>query len=252
VRLWAYLQDNSIPGCGDWDCCGPDFDDKGWDYQLSVNPMTAEQYQIEFGGGPVLEIREATQEEANGYWAGHSQGISNGWENAELWFQKKQDREFQENMVMDEMTRFKLSEMQTRSCQKCEVEAQETLHERTNNDESEPSEPSNVAYSARTSEFGSNKQLLDPATLTPESLYELQSQTWAQGSEYQRDLWLARLNRIRTWNPTSSADFHEGALHERMRIIDLIQSTYVDMELQETGSFVWSEDIVELIEKDTK
>jgi hypothetical protein len=94
--------------------------------------------------------------------------------------------------------------------------------------------------------------MLDPKTLTPESLYELQSKTWAQGAEYERDLWISRLDRIRTWNPTSSADFHEGALHERMRIINLIKDTYTDHDLEETGSFVYSEDIVELIEKDTK
>ena len=29
--------------------------------------------------------------------------------------------------------------------------------------------------------------LLDPATLTPESLYRLQSETWAQGAEYERE-----------------------------------------------------------------
>ncbi len=28
---------------------------------------------------------------------------------------------------------------------------------------------------------------LDPATLTPESLYKLQSETWAQGAEHERD-----------------------------------------------------------------
>jgi hypothetical protein len=219
MRLWAYKQDNTVPGCGDPDCCDT-WEDLEWNYHLSAEPLTAEQYQEEHGGGPVLEIRQATKKEARGYWAGFEQGTESGWANAELWLQKKQDREFQENMVMDEMTRHKLSQMQTRSC-----------HESI-------TEPS--------------KELLDPATLTPESLYELQSQTWAQGSEYQRDLWLARLNRIRTWNPTSSADFHEGALHERMRIIDLIRDTYTDHDFHETGSFVYSEDIVELIEKDNK
>lgn len=29
--------------------------------------------------------------------------------------------------------------------------------------------------------------LLDPATLTPESLYRLQSDTWAQGAQYERE-----------------------------------------------------------------
>ena len=28
---------------------------------------------------------------------------------------------------------------------------------------------------------------LDPATLTPESLYRLQSDTWAQGADYERE-----------------------------------------------------------------
>lgn len=30
-------------------------------------------------------------------------------------------------------------------------------------------------------------ELLDPKTLTPESLYKLQSDTWAQGAQYELD-----------------------------------------------------------------
>lgn len=29
--------------------------------------------------------------------------------------------------------------------------------------------------------------MLDPKTLTPEQLYKLQSETWAQGAEYERE-----------------------------------------------------------------
>jgi hypothetical protein len=29
--------------------------------------------------------------------------------------------------------------------------------------------------------------MLDPKTLTPESLYRLQSETWSQGAEYERE-----------------------------------------------------------------
>ena len=43
-----------------------------------------------------------------------------------------------------------------------------------------------------------------------------------------------------------------GAEAERERIINLIRDTYIDMELQELGSMVWTEDIVDLIERDTK
>jgi len=35
---------------------------------------------------------------------------------------------------------------------------------------------------------------------------------------------------------------------ERQRIVTLIRQTYADLENEETGSLVWTEDIVELIE----
>jgi hypothetical protein len=38
--------------------------------------------------------------------------------------------------------------------------------------------------------------LLDPATLTPESLYRLQSDTWSQGAQYERERILALKKEI--------------------------------------------------------
>lgn len=39
------------------------------------------------------------------------------------------------------------------------------------------------------------KQMLDPATLTPETLYELQSETWAQGAAHEQNRIIELLDR---------------------------------------------------------
>lgn len=43
--------------------------------------------------------------------------------------------------------------------------------------------------------------------------------------------------------------FYQGVEAERKRIIELIRKTYVDTDFEEYGSFVYSEDVIELIEK---
>jgi hypothetical protein len=40
----------------------------------------------------------------------------------------------------------------------------------------------------------------------------------------------------------------EGEKRERERILKLIRDTYVDLDKEELGSFVWTEEIIELIE----
>jgi hypothetical protein len=42
----------------------------------------------------------------------------------------------------------------------------------------------------------------------------------------------------------------EGEKRERERILKLIKDTYVDLDKEEIGSFVWTEEIIELIEKE--
>jgi hypothetical protein len=41
----------------------------------------------------------------------------------------------------------------------------------------------------------------------------------------------------------------EGEKRERERILKLIKDTYVSPDKEEFGSFVWTEDIIELIER---
>jgi hypothetical protein len=41
----------------------------------------------------------------------------------------------------------------------------------------------------------------------------------------------------------------EGEKRERERILKLIRDTYVDLDKEEIGSFVWTEEIIELIER---
>jgi len=52
--------------------------------------------------------------------------------------------------------------------------------------------------------------LLDPATLTPESLYRLQSETWAQGADYEREriIRLLDTSRMCTCKPTCRTDIN--------------------------------------------
>jgi hypothetical protein len=61
--------------------------------------------------------------------------------------------------------------------------------------------------------------MLDPKTLTPESLYKLQSETWVQGADAERE-----------------------------RIVKLIQDTYADEAYEELGSLEWTGDIIALIQ----
>ena len=48
---------------------------------------------------------------------------------------------------------------------------------------------------------------------------------------------------------TRTHDYLTGAYEERMRIIQLIEDTYADPDFEELGSFVFSQDIIELIQK---
>lgn len=53
-------------------------------------------------------------------------------------------------------------------------------------------------------------EMLDPKTLTPESLYKLQSDTWEQGAEAERE-------RILKWieENRSGIEFEPGEVHYR-------------------------------------
>jgi hypothetical protein len=47
--------------------------------------------------------------------------------------------------------------------------------------------------------------MLDPKTLTPETLYRLQSETWVQGAQYERE----RIEKV-AWNWISEMRGHDG------------------------------------------
>lgn len=190
MTLWAYRQDNTIPGCGDTDCCW-EWEDIEWVFRELPKPLTEAKFIEQFGGGPVLEMRIATDSEMDAY----GQGVNDGWDQSE--------RHHQENM---------------------EAIIQEKLEHL-------------------------RKTMLDPKTLTPEELYRLQSETWAQGVAYERNRINSWLNRIRTWYPAKSEMFHDGMLTERIRIIKLIEDTYNRPEYEEHGSFIFSQDVVDLIQE---
>ena len=65
--------------------------------------------------------------------------------------------------------------------------------------------------------------MLDPKTLTPEQLYKLQSETWAQGAEYERERiteLLENFDDSNLWRQTGP-DTYEG--FDVAEIIELIK-----------------------------
>lgn len=74
MRLWAYKLDNTVPGCGEPDCCGDFGEEIEWFFYYSQKALTAEEFLAEHGGGTVLEIREATDLEFDAYCSGETEG----------------------------------------------------------------------------------------------------------------------------------------------------------------------------------
>jgi hypothetical protein len=73
-----------------------------------------------------------------------------------------------------------------------------------------------------------------------------------QGVRRERESWLSRLERIRTWNPESHEAFLDGVIHEQQRIVKLIEETYADAKYEELGSIEFTGDIVALIKGEQK
>lgn len=74
MKLWAYKLDNTVPGCGEPDCCGDFGEEIEWFFYYSDKALTAEEFLDEHGGGTVLEIREATDSEFDAYASGETEG----------------------------------------------------------------------------------------------------------------------------------------------------------------------------------
>jgi hypothetical protein len=75
---------------------------------------------------------------------------------------------------------------------------------------------------------------------------------YQEGLRREREGWLSRLERIRTWNPDSHEAFLDGVIHEQQRIVKLIEDTYSDAKYQELGSIEFTGDIVALIKGEQK
>lgn len=76
MNLFYYKQDNTIWGCGDEDCCGDDYEEFEGTFVWSDEPMTADEFIDEFGGGEVVEIRPATDSEIEAYEDGRHSAFS--------------------------------------------------------------------------------------------------------------------------------------------------------------------------------
>lgn len=96
MTLYYVKQDDTIPGCGDPECCGEYYEEITESFvkcecDIPETEMTADHLHGCNGGGPVLEWRKATDIEkiaydsgvTNGYWVAFEAGIE---------FQKKEAR----------------------------------------------------------------------------------------------------------------------------------------------------------------
>jgi hypothetical protein len=93
MTIYYLKQDDTIPGCGDPECCGEYYEeiDESFISCTCEVEVDADHLHSCNGGGPVLEWREATKLEAiaydsgvtNGYWVAFEAGIE---------FQKKEAR----------------------------------------------------------------------------------------------------------------------------------------------------------------
>lgn len=94
MKMWAYKLDNTVPGCGEPDCCGDNYEEIEWDFRYSLQPLTADEYTEKYGGGEMLEIRQATETEEWAYWCGQEKG----WDEAYTALHKDLETGSQENL----------------------------------------------------------------------------------------------------------------------------------------------------------
>jgi hypothetical protein len=79
--IYYIKQDDTIWGCGDPECCGEyykDLKESFVDMPEGVE-ITALALQLQIGGGPVLEFREATHLECLSWYVAYDEGYSEGY-----------------------------------------------------------------------------------------------------------------------------------------------------------------------------
>ena len=86
MSIYYVKQDNTIWTCGDTDCCGPIIEDVEESFVYcnceSIEVEMSEHLQKCWGGGPVLEWREATSLEMTAFADGRNYGFEDGYDSA--------------------------------------------------------------------------------------------------------------------------------------------------------------------------
>lgn len=95
MTIYYIKQDNTIPGCGDPECCGEYYEDIETSFvnckcENVLEPDIADHLQSCNGGGPILKWRKAKPKEILAFEDGKSEGFSEGW-NAGMEWQKKRE-----------------------------------------------------------------------------------------------------------------------------------------------------------------
>lgn len=94
TNIYYVKQDNTMPGCGDPECCGSYYEEIEEDFvkcphDITESEMTGNHLHVCNGGGPVLDWRKATELEMKAFWAGQEEGWEDGWNAGEEYERKK-------------------------------------------------------------------------------------------------------------------------------------------------------------------
>lgn len=97
MTIYYIEQDDTIPGCGDPECCGEYYEDITQSFVkcecIPESEMSSDHLQGCNGGGPVLKWRKAKRKEIQAFEDGYSEGHSDGWGYGIDWQKKKANEE---------------------------------------------------------------------------------------------------------------------------------------------------------------
>ena len=98
MTIYYLKQDDTIPGCGDPECCGEYYEEIGESFVNCTCEVEVDADHLHGcnGGGPVLEWREATRLEAIAYENGIDNSYSDGYE---LGWNRAMERMNNENTI---------------------------------------------------------------------------------------------------------------------------------------------------------
>lgn len=94
MTIYYVKQDDTIPGCGDPDCCGEYYEEINESFvncqcDIKEESMSADHLHGCNGGGPVLKWRKANKKEVQAYSDGITEGYQEGFDYGVEWQKKK-------------------------------------------------------------------------------------------------------------------------------------------------------------------